>query len=160
MAKHKKSLFATIVLATLAAWWMSLPYIGFGVYFLLPVLLLVFAVRLSQAWKYPETRRLQFSRVAIWLMSVAVILTVHHIRAGQWRETADRVAGNIIEYSAREGHCPESIVRWITPAEAKALHLMYACHNSEPGLIYMDSFEAAARYYYHFDTREWEWNSG
>ena len=160
MTERTNKLFVTLTLSTLAAWWMSLPYQGFMVYFLIPAVALLSAVRFSEARKHPDTSRLQFARIAIWLTSVAVILTVHHIRAEQWRETADRVADRINEYSAREGHCPESVDRWITPDEAKAIHLIYACDNSKPGLIYMDSFEVAARYYYRFGKREWEWNSG
>ncbi len=160
MIGHTKKLFPTLILATLAASWMSITYQGFLAYFLIPAVAFLSTIRLSQARKYPETRRLQVSRVAIWLTSVAVIFTVHHIRAGQWRETADRVAYKVIEYSAREGHCPQSIDRWIAPDEAKAIHLIYGCHDGEPGLIYMDSFEVAARYYYRFDKRAWEWNSG
>ncbi len=160
VTEHTKKLLPTLILATFAALWMSYPYQGFMAFLLIPAVAFLSVTRISQAMKYPDTRRLQVSRVAIWLTSVVVVFTIHHIRAEQWRETADRVANEINEYAAREGHCPESIDRWITPGDAKTIHLIYACYDGKPGLIYMDSFEAIARYYYRFDQRAWEWNSG
>ncbi len=85
---------------------------GFIVYFLIPARLLIVAIRIFEARNRPGTGQMEFVRIAIWLAFVPVILTAHHNRAGQWRETADRVADKIIEYSALEGHCPASIDRW------------------------------------------------
>ena len=156
---NRENLTGTIVTAGICVALTAWPGFGFGIFFVILPLLFWIPYTIHAAITVPETRRVQTTRILIWLGAVSLVGGIHYVRAEAVRHNADEIVARIDAFSARNGRCAADIDELgLSRAElTKKLDsfAFYICKDGKPFLTYLGTFEAFSRYHYDFENRTW-----
>jgi hypothetical protein len=104
-----KALRGTIIAAGIATLVLSQRHLGFMValaaFILLPWIIASIWISIAN----PQKRSLQAAKVAIWLLSMGVVIGVHYFIASQTRVSAQEVVDAVANYYTSHGTYPEDL---------------------------------------------------
>ena len=159
----KRRIYSNLVLAVVLVLSLSQPHLAF----LLLVFALPFLVWLTwSAWvlvRHPYLRLAQGISILVWLLAIALVLTVHAMGHRSARRDANEIAKNIITYQLLNRHCPVNLEGLLKPQP----HLLkrfrtdfnYVCIYNQPHLSYAVTFTLLDRYEFDFEQHVWRYRS-
>lgn len=157
-----KKLGISLAFAAMLGGYLSLPGTGFAVLFLIFFQLFFIPLRMFYGITIPNERRVHFGRVAIWLLTIALVFLVHHVREDIRRKYADEVVAQLDAYTAAHGKCAtrlEDVGLSSRDFHDRMGYGGYFCDGGKPFLFYMASFDGFSRWYFDFEKHEWDYFS-
>ena len=109
------------------------------------------------AYRKPQKRKWQLTRVAIWLVTIFLVFGVHWLRHHAIRVEADRIALAVENYKKKNGAYPanfEAIGEDSNRLRRESM-LFYRFNDGSPSLMYSSSIGPLDRYSYDFQSRSW-----
>lgn len=134
---------------------------GYGFFIGLPLLSLLFWIPycLWIAVKLPVFRAIRLCQLGLWVVGIAMVIVVHHLRDNRTREHADDILHKIQDFHAAQGHYPEKLaeIGFSDEPTRRDWGIIYVNVKPAPTMLYRTSFDPFDRYIYDFANREWEY---
>jgi hypothetical protein len=145
--------FACGIALTIAA----TPHIGFMLFLAIPFLAVWALYSGWILWKRPALRRLQWAKLALWMVSISAAVVMQMYMFHESRKAADEAVQAILNYHAQYKNYPQNLDMAYpqAPAMRKKWMLYYAYSPTEPNLFYRHSVTGFDTYVYHFADKEW-----
>jgi hypothetical protein len=153
LVTYRRSIITCAVVALVT----SQRYAAFTLLFVLLPFFVWSIYSLIVAYKNPQRRKWQLTRVAIWLMTFVLIGGVHWLRHQTTRTEADRIAVAVDQYKNKNGVYPanmEAIGEDSKNLRRESL-LIYAVTDGVPLLSYGSTLAPFDRYSYDFGRAMW-----
>lgn len=158
--EHKKQILSSLLAAALVMFVLCQAHAGFAVVFVLLIQFIWLPYSIVIAIAEPKIRRLQLTRVAIWVGAVAIIVAVHYIRHEVTRRNANEIVASINNYTAQHGHCPATTDDiGITREELKSklgFWSYYECKGGKQTFFYGVTYAPFETYDYDFAGGTWD----
>jgi len=106
----------------------------------------------------PIARSLQVQKVAIWFLSVAVVVCVHYLMHSSSRQYAQGAVNAVQAYSEQHGFYPqnlEAIGMTSQQLRSKLSYSTYGIHEGKPYFFYGATYVPFEQENYDFAAREW-----
>ena len=152
----------SLLLAGLLGFFFSVPGGGFGVIFIIIPQIVLIPMRLFIGVVNPDERWLNLGRVIIWLVAIASIYLVHHVREDLNRKYAQEIVAQLEDYSADHGKCAariEDVGISTQELHEKLGYSGYYCEDGKPHFFHRGSFMMYSFWSYDFINRTWHYHS-
>lgn len=139
-------------------WFLSQRHSGFLLYF---VALLLIPWIIQSIWviaRRPEQRKTRSWLLAIWLVAVTIVISVHVFYAVSARNYAQAIADSIKRHIKERGVCPTTLtdVGYSDKQFREELGMGgYDCKSGKPRLFYASTFTVFETEHYDFELRRW-----
>ncbi|HEY8023131.1 MAG TPA: hypothetical protein VIF60_01105 [Burkholderiaceae bacterium] len=154
---QKKKVRNTLITAALFVLLLAPPHAGFMIIFFGLPLAIWIPVTLTKAFSRPESKAIQFTRVAIWVVAVCLVGVIHYARHVIVRNDANQIVAGIKAYRTKNGHYPETLSEIGISNEELKNRLGLSYYNSEkPNLSYAATFIVFDTYDFDFMKDAWE----
>lgn len=126
----------------------GLVFVAIVMTFWLPYSLLVIV-------RYPDRRKIQSTKIGIWVLMVVAVLASHFVRHLDDRAYADSVVKKIEQFRNTQGRYPDRLEEiGMTAAELKS-RLAVPNYSNRPKFCYANTMAAFHMWSYDFEKREW-----
>lgn len=155
-------LVTSLILAVILGLVLSTPGAGFMVGLIIIPQLFLIPLRLYAGIANQKARWVNLGRVAIWLVTIASIFLVHHVREDIHRRYAAQVVAQLEAYAAAHGQYPAHIED--IGISSKELHEKlgyggYIHENGKPYFFLQRSFVPFSTWSYDFKRHKWSYQS-
>ncbi len=157
--EHKRQILSPLLGAALVAFVLCQRHAGILLGLVLPILIIWLPYSIGVSVLNPQRRPLQLPQMAIWIVAVVTIVSVHYVRHVVTRHNADEIVTTINNYTAQHGHCPATTDDiGITRQELTAklgFWSDYGCREGKQTFFYGVTYVPYDTYSYNFAKATW-----
>jgi len=129
------------------------------IFFAIPLLPWM-AHHLYRALRYPRERRANLVRLALWVATLAALVTWHAARAWSASSFAQDVVNRVERFKQDTGHYPQQLAEVGITSESQSVYWLgyfpdQPGKSSAPDLFYAGEWVIYSVYRYDFATRTW-----
>jgi len=156
--EKKQTLVHDYIAAAVIIFIFSQKHAGFMLAFVMLLSLPFLVFNIVVMIKNPDRRRFLRNKILLWIGAFACVIAWHGYLHISSRKIADEVVSMVQQYTAKNGHCPESLADLGLPEDWLKSRLGfsdYRCKEGQPHLYYATTYIVFDTEHYDFMNHTW-----
>ena len=158
-----RKVYATLITSVLVTLFLIQPHAGFMLYLVALPLLVWFLYNLQFVFTPSEARKWLLLRMAVWLMSIILVVVVHYHYHQAARQVANDIVTQIEKYRSKTGEYPRTLDEIGVTKEKLRTQLGLSRYSYKEGktlyFFYAVTFIPFDTYQYDFVSKQWRYRS-